>query len=207
MKLPTSKWEAAAYKKGYQILAGLDEAGRGSWAGPVVAGAVILKPGTRLPNLRDSKLLDAKRREKLYSLIVEKAIAWSVGIGEVEMIDSVGVGVANRVAMERAVAGLKVRPDFLLIDAVKLKSVGIPFEAIIHGDTQVRSIAAASIIAKVTRDRMLIELAKKYPGYGFEVHKGYGTARHQQKIQELGLCEVHRRSFLPVNLKRQGQLV
>ncbi len=207
MELPTSHWETRLYKQGFKLIAGLDEAGRGSWAGPVVAGAVILKAGTRLPDLRDSKLLDAARREKLYKIIVEKAVAWAVGLGEVEEIDAAGVGLANRRAMDQAVAALKVRPEFLLIDAVKLKSAGLPFEAIIHGDTKVRSIAAASIIAKVTRDRLMVELSQSYPGYGFEVHKGYGTAMHQQKIKELGASPAHRKSFLPINLTRQGQLV
>ncbi len=207
MELPTSQWETGLYKQGFKLIAGLDEAGRGSWAGPVVAGAVILKPGTRLPDLRDSKLLDAKRREKLYALIAENAVAWAAGISGVEEIDAVGVGLANRRAMDRAVASLKIRPEFLLIDAVKLDSAGLPYEAIIHGDAKVRSIAAASIIAKVTRDRLMIELAKIHPGYGFEEHKGYGTAMHQQKIKELGASVAHRKSFLPINLTRQGQLV
>lgn len=189
------------------MIAGLDEAGRGSWAGPVIAAAVILKLNTRLPNLRDSKLLDARRREKLYQLILDKCVSWGVGVGEVEVVDAVGVGMANRRAMEQAVRALKIKPDFLLIDAVRLRSAGIPFEAIIHGDTKVRTISAASIIAKVTRDRLMMELDRQYPGYGFSQHKGYGTQLHQEKIKELGLCSIHRKSFLPINLKRQGKLV
>ena len=207
MQLPTSLYEKKARALGYRLIAGIDEVGRGSWAGPVMAAVVILKPKARLPDLRDSKMLDAARREKLYDLIIVQAVAWAVGSVDVDVIDSVGVGVANRMAMEQAVAQLQTKPDFLLIDAFKLASPGIPFEAVIKGDAKIRSIAAASILAKVTRDRLMCQLDIQYPGYGFAEHKGYGTAGHQQKIAELGLCAIHRRSFLPVGLERQIKLI
>ena len=204
---PTSLFEKQAMSQGYRLIAGIDEVGRGSWAGPIMAAAVILKPKARLPDLRDSKMLDEKRREKLYDLIVANSVAWAVGSCDVPLIDSVGIGQANRLSMEYAVTGLTVKPDFLLIDAFKLPNLGIPFQAIIKGDAKVRSIAAASIIAKVTRDRLMRQMDTQFPGYGFADHKGYGTPAHQRQIAQLGLCAIHRKSFLPISLMRQTKLI
>lgn len=207
MQKPTSLYEKAAWQKGFQFVAGIDEVGRGSWAGPIMAGAVILKPGARLPDLHDSKMLDERRREKLYDLILENSVAWAVGGCDSLEIDAIGLGVANKKAMERAVLALQQRPDFLLIDAFKLGSLGIPFEAIIRGDARVRSIAAASIVAKVTRDRLMRQLDSEYPGYGFAEHKGYGTSGHQQALVARGVTVIHRKSFLPIKQMLQPTLV
>ena len=185
--------------KGYVLIAGVDEAGRGPLAGPVVAGAVVLYPGTVLKGVDDSKKLTPEKRDALFEVIRQKAE--SVGLGEASAaeIDELNIFQAARLAMDRAIRNLPKPPYFLLTDAMKLPSFPhIPQRPLIHGDALSASIAAASIMAKVTRDRMMEELDRKYPGYGFLSHKGYGTAEHLQAIQEKGLCPEHRMTFGPV---------
>lgn len=178
------------------LICGIDEAGRGPLAGPVAAGAVILPRDCRILYLNDSKKLSEKRREELFEEIKEKAAAWSVGIVGPDRIDEINILQATYQAMREAIAGLGVRPDLLLNDAVTIPEVEIPQVPIIKGDAKSVSIAAASILAKVTRDHMMIEYDSIFPGYGFAKHKGYGTAAHIQAIRELGPCPIHRRTFI-----------
>ncbi len=195
---PTWQEEEKLQKLGHRRVAGLDEAGRGAWAGPIVAAAVILFPGTKLPGLRDSKLLTPKQREKLFLQLVKEAVAWSVGIISQTEIDKHGVGRANEQAMLKAVERLQTHyPDFLLIDALKIQHT-LPRKAIVKGDQKVMSIAAASIIAKVTRDYIMDEAHKQYPNYGFHLHKGYGTAHHQAMLRKHGVSKFHRKSYKPI---------
>ena len=178
------------------MICGLDEAGRGPLAGPVAAGAVILPKDCILLYLNDSKKLSEKRREELFVQIKEQAVAWCVGIVGPERIDEINILQATYEAMRQAVAGLGVKPDLLLNDAVEIPGVDIMQVPIIKGDAKSVSIAAASILAKVTRDHMMVEYDQLFPDYGFAKHKGYGTAAHIQAIQELGPCPIHRRSFI-----------
>lgn len=178
------------------VLCGIDEAGRGPLAGPVVAGAVILPEGWLPEGLNDSKKLSEKQREALYEQIVQRAIAWGVGIVEAERIDEINILEATREAMGLAVESLSVRPDCLVIDAVQLKNTELEQHGIIKGDSRCLSIAAASIIAKVTRDRLMCAYAVKDPRFGYEVHKGYGTAQHYAALNRYGLSKLHRRTFL-----------
>ncbi|MCD7907760.1 MAG: ribonuclease HII [Clostridium sp.] len=177
-------------------ICGIDEAGRGPLAGPVAAGAVILPKDCRLLYLNDSKKLSEKRREELFVQIKEQAVAWSVGIVGPEHIDEINILQATYEAMRQAIAGLGVKPDILLNDAVEIPGVDIMQVPIIKGDAKSLSIAAASIMAKVTRDHMMEEYDQLFPEYGFAKHKGYGTAAHIQAIAELGPCPIHRRSFI-----------
>ena len=178
------------------MICGIDEAGRGPLAGPVAAGAVILPKDCTLLYLNDSKKLSEKRREELFVQIKEQAVAWCVGIVGPERIDEINILQATYEAMRQAVAGLGVKPDLLLNDAVEIPGVDIMQVPIIKGDAKSVSIAAASILAKVTRDHMMVEYDQLFPEYGFAKHKGYGTAAHIQAIQELGPCPIHRRSFI-----------
>lgn len=199
---PTLIEEIALWQAGYRRIAGLDEAGRGAWAGPVVAAAVILPPDPavagRLAGVADSKQLTPGQRERLFDLIQQEALAWAAGIIPAAGIDAQGIAAATRSAMVAAVAGLARPPDFLLIDYVRLAGLATPQRSLPKGDSKVLSIAAASIIAKVTRDRLLVGLGAAYAGYGFERHKGYGTAQHAQALRRLGPCPEHRASFAPV---------
>lgn len=179
-----------------QAICGIDEAGRGPLAGPVVAGAVILPKDCRILYLNDSKKLSEKRREELFLEIQEKAVAWKVGIVGPEVIDRINILQATYEAMRQAIAGLSVRPDLLLNDAVTIPAVEIPQVPIIKGDAKSISIAAASIMAKVTRDHMMAEYDAIYPEYGFAKHKGYGTAAHIAAIREHGPCPIHRNTFI-----------
>jgi len=179
-----------------QAICGIDEAGRGPLAGPVVAGAVILPKDCRILYLNDSKKLSEKRREELYLEIQEKAVAWKVGIVGPEVIDRINILQATYEAMRQAIAGLGVAPDLLLNDAVTIPGVEITQVPIIKGDAKSISIAAASIMAKVTRDHMMAEYDKIYPEYGFARHKGYGTAAHIGAIREHGPCPIHRKTFI-----------
>ena len=178
------------------MICGIDEAGRGPLAGPVAAGAVILPKDCTLLYLNDSKKLSEKRREELFVQIKEQAVAWCVGIVGPERIDEINILQATYEAMRQAVAGLGVKPDLLLNDAVEIPGVDIMQVPIIKGDAKSVSIAAASILAKVTRDHMMVEYDQLFPDYGFAKHKGYGTAAHIQAIQELGPSPIHRRSFI-----------
>ena len=200
-KLKVKLYEMKAFERelwsdGKQYVAGVDEVGRGPLAGPVVTAAVILPEDFDVLGVDDSKKLSEKRREELYDLIMEKAIAVSIGRREPEVIDEINILEATKAAMLDAINGLSQRPDHVLIDAVSLKALDIPQTAIIKGDAKSVSIAAASIIAKVTRDREMVEMDEKYPGYSFASNKGYGTKAHYDGLAKLGPCTIHRRSFL-----------
>ncbi len=189
-------FEREARVNGYAQIAGLDEAGRGPLMGPVVASAVILPDDCIIMGLDDSKKISEPRREELFKEVTEKALAIGVGISSHIEIDEINILNATKLAMKRAVENLDKTPDYLLIDAVKLTDINIEQESLIKGDSRSLSIAAASIIAKVTRDRIVTELSEMYPEYGFEQHKGYGTSAHYQAIEKHGITPVHRRSFL-----------
>ena len=196
---PTFELEAAELQLGMAPVAGVDEAGRGPWAGPVVAAAVILDPGRIPDNIDDSKALDEDGRAFLYNRII-KVADWGVGIAEIDRIDRDNILGATLWAMGEAVAALKSKPKLVLIDGNKAPRLAMETRTIVKGDAKCLSISAASIIAKVTRDRIMMALARDFPGYGFERHKGYGTPEHQAAINKLGVCALHRRSFKPVQL-------
>jgi ribonuclease HII len=201
---PTLKEEMALLSQGYCFIAGLDEAGRGSLAGPVVAAAVILPlsdPDDCLrcfAGVRDSKQLTAQQRERLYEVIMQHALAVGIGIGSVEMIDERNILQATKYAMRSALAQLTIPPQALLLDAIHLAEIDLPQRSIIKGDECCISIAAASIVAKVTRDRMMLQLHKLYPAYGFAQNKGYGTEAHIEALRKCGATPHHRKSFAPV---------
>lgn len=200
--MPTFKEEILLAKKGYQLIAGLDEVGRGALAGPVAAAAVILPLGLKtawLPLVRDSKMLTPRMRQHLSQLIRESALAFGIGMVPSQAIDAYGIVPATRMAMQQAIQMLSRSPQHLLIDAIKLPSVRLPQKSIIHGDALCLSIACASIVAKVARDELMIAMEKDYPGYGFARHKGYGTRGHVAALGNLGPCPIHRRSFAPVH--------
>ncbi|MDA1108006.1 MAG: ribonuclease HII [Proteobacteria bacterium] len=180
------------------IAAGVDEVGRGPLAGPVLAAAVILTPGHGIEGLADSKKLSSEMREMLAVQIRVRATAWALGMATVEEIDDYNIGRATLLAMQRAVAALAVAPDYALVDGNVSPALACPVVTVIQGDAIVASISAASIIAKVERDRIMTELDQVYPGYGFAQHKGYGTAQHLAALRTLGVCVIHRRSFAPV---------
>jgi ribonuclease HII len=184
------------YGEEYACICGIDEAGRGPLAGPVVAGAVILPRDEIIYYLNDSKKLSEKKREELFPQIQEKAIAWRVGIVSPARIDEINILQATYQAMREAIAGLSVRPDLLLNDAVRIPGVEIPQIPIVKGDAKSASIAAASILAKVTRDHLMEEYDRLYPEYGFAKHKGYGTKAHIEAIRKFGPCPIHRRTFI-----------
>ncbi|MEY4580935.1 MAG: hypothetical protein RL701_5638 [Pseudomonadota bacterium] len=192
------RYETALWVTGVTRVAGVDEAGMSPLAGPVVAGAVIFAPGSRIPGVDDSKKLSAKQRERLALEIRERAVAWAVGRAEVEEIDSINIYWAGLLAMQRAVEGLGCVPEHLLLDARLLKELTIPQQRIVKGDAKSLTIAAASILAKTARDGWMTELDAQYPGYGFAQHKGYPVREHVQALSRLGASAVHRRSFAPV---------
>ena len=194
--MPDYEYEAKASAMGYSCVCGVDEAGRGPLAGPVYAAAVILPQGLVIEGLNDSKKLSEKKRELLYDKVTENAIAWSVGIATEQEIDEVNILQATYLAMRRAVEGLEVKADYALIDGNRMPPLSIASETVIKGDALSMSIAAASIIAKVSRDRFMLEIDEKYPEYLFSKHKGYGTALHYEMIEKYGISPVHRRSFL-----------
>ena len=196
---PTFELESAEHQLGSRPIAGVDEAGRGPWAGPVVAAAVILNPDRIPANIDDSKVLDEDSRAYLYKRIMKVAIV-AVGIADVDRIDRDNILGATLWAMAEAVAQLTDTPKLVLIDGNRSPRLPMPARTIVKGDAKCLSIAAASIIAKVTRDRLMMELARDYPGYGFERHKGYGTPEHQAAITKLGISALHRRSFKPAQL-------
>ena len=197
MKFPTQEEEKKLWKKGYKYIAGIDEAGRGPIAGPIYAGAVIFKKGAKITGVNDSKKLTPEQRLSLYKKITARALAWAVASLNQKQIDKMGIQAANFKVMKMAVSKLKVRPDFLLIDAHQLKT-RLPSASIIKGDEKVFSIAAASILAKVSRDLYMIKKSRQYPRYQFEVNKGYGTGRHLAAIRKHGPCFLHRFSFKPL---------
>jgi ribonuclease HII len=190
--------ENKLYESGkIEYICGIDEAGRGPLAGPVVVGAVIMPKNSMIEGVNDSKKVSEKKREKLYELIKEEAIAYSVGIVDQTQIDNINILNATKLALTNALKDLTVKPDVIMVDALtKIDTLGIPYISVIKGDAKIYSIAAASIIAKVTRDRMMYEWDKVYPAYGFAKHKGYGTAFHIEAIRENGICAIHRKTFI-----------
>lgn len=195
--MPDYEYEKAAKSSGFSLICGVDEAGRGPLAGPVCAAAVILPEDAVIEGLNDSKKLSEKKREMLFDVIKEKAVAFSVAYGTLEEIEELNILQATFLAMNRAIDGLKVKPDFALIDGNRVpKDIKIPCETVVKGDGKSMSVAAASVLAKVTRDRLMLEYDKKYPLYDFKKHKGYGTKEHTELIKKYGPCRIHRMSFL-----------
>lgn len=188
--------EDSFYAQGYQVICGVDEAGRGPLAGPVCAAAVILPKHLEIPGLTDSKKLTDKKRRELFPLIQVQAVAYGIGLASQEEIDEINILQATFLAMERALSQLNVRPDMVLIDGNRERDFGVPVQTVIKGDSLSANIAAASILAKVTRDNLMMELAQQYPQYGFEIHKGYGTKAHYEALRQYGASPIHRRSFL-----------
>ena len=199
-------YERRAAEDGHSFIAGIDEAGRGPLAGPVVAAAVILPVGIELPGLNDSKQVREEVREELYDLIREGAIAYGVGVVNAEEIDRVNILQATFEAARQALSQLSVAPDYLLTDFLKIPGVAQPYEAIVNGDANSFSIAAASILAKVTRDRLMVDYAAQYPQYGFDKHKGYYCPEHVEALREHGPCPIHRKTFAPVSELVQSSL-
>lgn len=191
------EFENKLYSEGLKYIAGIDEAGRGPLAGPVVVGIAIMKPDSFIEGVNDSKKISEKKRELLYEQITNEAIDWSVGIVDQNEIDEINILNATKKALHMAITNLKIKPDRILVDALEhIDTCGIPYTSIIKGDAKVYSISAASIIAKVTRDRMMKEYDEIYPEYGFAGHKGYGTAKHIQAIKIYGPCPLHRKTFI-----------
>ena len=190
------QFEEELFAQGYKLVCGVDEAGRGPLAGPVCAAAVILPEHLEIPGLDDSKKLSDKRRRELFPIIKEQAIAYGIGLASHEEIDEINILQATFLAMERAIAGLQVKPEFALIDGNREKDFGLPVKTVVKGDSLSANIAAASVLAKVTRDMLMEEAAVEYPGYGFEIHKGYGTRAHYDALRQQGACAIHRMTFL-----------
>ena len=188
--------EDGCFAEGFQIVCGVDEAGRGPLAGPVCAAAVILPPHLQIPGLNDSKKLTDKRRRELMPVIKEQALAYGIAFATHEEIDQINILQATYLAMERALAQLNVKPDIALIDGNRAKDFGLPVKTVVHGDSLSASIAAASVLAKVTRDDLMLTMAEEYPQYGFEIHKGYGTKAHYAALTAHGPSPIHRMTFL-----------
>jgi len=202
---PHLQKEIALLEQGYCFIAGLDEAGRGAWAGPVVAAAVILpvqqpRLARALPGLRDSKKLTPNRREQLFELVHNIALAVAVGVAPPQLVDQTNVINATRHAMQQALANLSMSPDYLLIDHLKLPSVPLPQDAFPKADDDSLTVAAASVVAKVTRDRLMVNFNQTYPAYAFDRHKGYGTAAHRAALAKFGPCPLHRMSYAPLKI-------
>lgn len=191
------EFENRLYSENIKYIAGIDEAGRGPLAGPVVVGCVIMKPDSFIEGINDSKKILESKREKLYETITEEAIDWSVGIVSEKEIDEINILNATKKALNIAIKNLNIKPEKILVDALEnIDTCNIPYISVIKGDAKIYSISAASIVAKVTRDRIMREYDEMYPQYGFGKHKGYGTAGHIQAIKEYGMCSIHRKSFL-----------
>ena len=191
------RYEKELYQAGYQTIAGIDEVGRGPLAGPVVAAAVILPPGCKIKGLNDSKKIPKKKHQDIYQAVMDKALAVGIGLMDSDIIDQVNIYEATKLAMKEALSKLCLKPDYLLIDAMKL-DIDIPQEFIIKGDANSLSIAAASIVAKVTRDKLMADYDKEYPGYDFAQNAGYGTKSHLQGLERHGVTPIHRKTFEPV---------
>ena len=188
--------EQSWFDRGYHIICGVDEAGRGPLAGPVCAAAVILPPNIQIPGLNDSKKLSDKKRRELFPIIKERAIAYAIGFADHKLIDEINILQATFHAMEQAITQLAVKPDLALIDGNRERDFGVPVQTVVHGDSLSASIAAASVLAKVTRDDLMLQMAEEYPQYAFEVHKGYGTKAHYAALMQHGPCPIHRMTFL-----------
>lgn len=188
--------EEEVYAEGYTVICGVDEAGRGPLAGPVCAAAVILPRGHQIPGLNDSKKLTDKKRRELFPLIKDQAIAYGIGMASHQEIDEINILQATYLAMERAIAQLEGKADMALIDGNRAKDFGMAVRTVVKGDSLSANIAAASVLAKVTRDDLMVEMAKEFPDYGFEVHKGYGTKVHYEALRNMGPCAIHRMTFL-----------
>ena len=188
--------EGSFYSEDIKLICGVDEAGRGPLAGPVCAAAVILPKDMEIPGLTDSKKLTDKKRRELFPIIKEQAIAYGIGLASHEEIDEINILQATYLAMERALSQLSIKPDIAMIDGNRAKNFGLPVRTVVHGDSLSANIAAASILAKVTRDDVMQEMAESYPQYSFEVHKGYGTKAHYEALAQYGPCPIHRMTFL-----------
>lgn len=188
--------EDGFYADGVKTICGVDEAGRGPLAGPVCAAAVILPPHLQIPGLTDSKKLTDKKRRELFPIIQEQAIAYGIGYATEQEIDEINILQATFLAMERALDGLKAKPELVLIDGNREKDFGLPVKTVVKGDSLSANIAAASILAKVSRDDLMLKMEEEYPGYGFAIHKGYGTKAHYEALTAMGPCPIHRRTFL-----------
>ena len=201
MKIQTDniyKFEEELYDNGYKNICGVDEAGRGPLAGPVVVAACILPPFLRIPGINDSKQLSEKKREELFKIIKKNAIAYNIVFVSEKVIDDINIYEATKKGMLEAIEGLSIDPDYILVDAMPLQELKTSNKSIIHGDALSASIAAASILAKVTRDHYMEKMDIKYPNYGFKHHKGYGTKMHLEAIEKLGPCPIHRKTYGPV---------
>lgn len=194
----STMWEIedGFFAEGVQTICGVDEAGRGPLAGPVCAAAVILPPHLRIPGLTDSKKLTDKKRRELFPIIQEQAVAYGIGFASEKEIDEINILQATFLAMERALSGLDVKPDLVLIDGNREKDFGLPVKTVVKGDSLSANIAAASILAKVSRDDVMLQMEPRYPGYGFAIHKGYGTKAHYEALRAQGPCPIHRMTFL-----------
>ncbi len=189
-------YENEKYNEGYKIICGVDEAGRGPLAGPVYAAAVVLEKGQTIEGVNDSKKLSEKKRELLFDKIINECKDYSIGTASEKEIDELNILQATFLAMKRAVDGLSVKPDCALVDGNQIPNLDCDVTTVVKGDAKSESIAAASILAKVSRDRYMLEMAEKYPQYGFEKHKGYGTKLHYEMIEKYGICDIHRKTFL-----------
>lgn len=189
-------YENEKYNEGYKIICGVDEAGRGPLAGPVYAAAVVLEKGQPIEGVNDSKKLSEKKRELLFDKIINECKDYSIGTASEKEIDELNILQATFLAMKRAVDGLSVKPDCALVDGNQIPNLDCDVTTVVKGDAKSESIAAASILAKVSRDRYMLEIAEKYPQYGFEKHKGYGTKLHYEMIEKYGICDIHRKTFL-----------
>lgn len=192
------KYEEEAFSLGYELIGGIDEVGRGPLAGPVVAATVILPRDAKIPGINDSKKLSFHQRERLCKTISNLIIDWGIGIVDEQIVDEINILQATYLAMEKAIKSLKSKPHFLLVDGFKIPQIDIPQKPIIKGDQLSISIQSASILAKVIRDRIMIEYDNEFPQYGFAKHKGYGTSLHIESIKKYGICKIHRRSFEPI---------
>ena len=195
--------ETGCYAEGYRVICGVDEAGRGPLAGPVCAAAVILPPNAEIPGLNDSNKLTDKKRRELMPVIKEMALGYGIAFADEKEIDDINILQATYLAMKRAIDMLPVKPDLALVDGNRAGDFGLPVKTVVKGDSLSASIAAASILAKVTRDDLMLELAEKYPQYGFEIHKGYGTKAHYAALTEHGACPAHRMTFLKKFYEKQ----
>lgn len=201
MPNPNFKKEISLWKAGYKYIVGIDEVGRGAWAGPIVAAGVIFEKRVVIEGLKDSKQMTENKRTHLADIIKQKAAAWTIQEIDNTVIDDIGVGRANALVIDKVLQQLKPCPDYALIDKAHILaySMKIPWETIIKGDSLIKSIAAASILAKAYRDDLMLKLAKKYPKYSFEKHKGYGTKLHQHALENHNMCPIHRKSYKPIS--------